>query len=98
MVLADNTFNGTNLATIERDSKTQQGAKLIHHATIPFAGQIAVAFVLFLGRTSAVIASQVGDRLNFGFGIAKQVAIANQVVGVFVMRGMANVMPDSCAK
>ena len=41
--------------------------------------------MFLFGGTFAMITGDIGDRIDFGFGVAEQLAVPNQIVGMFVM-------------
>ena len=71
-------------ASVEGDCYSQQRTQLGDDRFLLFGEILEILVFLFRGAF-AVVASDIGDDIDFGFGITEQFAIPNQIVGVLVM-------------
>jgi hypothetical protein len=89
-----------NPPTIQSDGDPEQSTQFVDQLPMVLSGQIAKVIVLLFGWTFAMIAGNVGDDLDFCFGVPQEFTIPDQIVRMFVVVKVADevtaVMENCC--
>ena len=80
-------------ATVKSGSETQQQCHLRDQPAVLTGGDGLPRLVTFLGKAAAVVPGNRGHHQVFRFGVTQQLAVADQIPGVLVIRTEIDVLP-----